>query len=771
MQQNPLQKVISLGGITHWKIRSKIVGLVITVILLSVAGLTVFTYFTISKNSIQTTGEDLVILGHETLNRSADVITAQVDNLQTLALSPAVIELVKTANKTYDGRDPKEIQAKIAELDQSWKDKSPAVEELVGQINNNPVSDQFMAFMQTFPNQVEVFATDIQGLTVAMTNRTGDYLQADEDWWQNAYNKGQGTPSISEVEYDESTKTWAVNIGVPIRDKVGGATIGILRGTVNVSSVFNALSQVTVGETGHAVLLDRTGRVLYAPNSDMLMKPAPEQLIAVTQKNDQGWRDDLADLDQQPAVIAYHRLEGNRGQALGWVILIDQDIAEINVPVVRALTNNLFVAGVITLILGLIGFMVARSLSTPLMIATRQAQQLAQGDLAADDAAAKYMQRNDETGDLLRAFHNLRIYVQEMAGTAGRLAEGDLTVQVAPHSKQDVLGNAFAQMVINLRNLITAVTDNAGKVNAASGELATFSAQAGEASSQISATIQQLALGATQQAESVTTAVELVEQVARTIDTVANGAQEQATAVGRSNEATAHITQSIQQVTTTINKIEIVREKVGQSARKVQEMGKHSRQIGSIIQTIDDIASQTNLLALNAAIEAARAGDQGKGFAVVADEVRKLAERSSTATKEIQTLIETVQYVAQDAVKAMEEAALEVDTQVEQVSAAAREMKEASAELVEVMETVSAVVEENSASAAEMASSSGSVRETIENIASISQENNAAVEEVNASTQEMSAQVIEVNNSARELSHMATALQQLVARFRVTHTG
>ena len=84
-------------------------------------------------------------------------------------------------------------------------------------------------------------------------------------------------------------------------------------------------------------------------------------------------------------------------------------------------------------------------------------------------------------------------------------------------------------------------------------------------------------------------------------------------------------------------------------AARMRELGSLSGNIGTVVETIDEIADQTNLLALNAAIEAARAGEHGPGFAVVADEVRKLAERSRSETRQIADLIERVQSSAQAA--------------------------------------------------------------------------------------------------------------------------
>ena len=134
-----------------------------------------------------------------------------------------------------------------------------------------------------------------------------------------------------------------------------------------------------------------------------------------------------------------------------------------------------------------------------------------------------------------------------------------------------------------------------------------------------------------------------------------------------------------------------IAERVNASSRAVAGLGARSDQIGAIVNTIEDIADQTNLLALNAAIEAARAGEQGRGFAVVADEVRALAERTTKATKEIATMIKSIQNETQSAVRSMSEGVAEVTLGTAEANRSGQALEEILGQIDELTAQISQV--------------------------------------------------------------------------------
>jgi len=172
--------------------------------------------------------------------------------------------------------------------------------------------------------------------------------------------------------------------------------------------------------------------------------------------------------------------------------------------------------------------------------------------------------------------------------------------------------------------------------------------------------------------------------------------------------------ESRQAVQDTIGGMNSIRDQIQETSKRIKRLGESSQEIGSIVELINDIAEQTNILALNAAIQAASAGEAGRGFAVVADEVQRLAERSASATKRIETLVQTIQSDTNEAVSSMEQTTAEVVAGArlaEDAGTALGDIERVSNDLSALIQNISAAARQQSAAATDTSATMNVIQE------------------------------------------------------------
>ena len=302
--------------------------------------------------------------------------------------------------------------------------------------------------------------------------------------------------------------------------------------------------------------------------------------------------------------------------------------------------------------------------------------------------------------------------VKGLVALADQVAAGNLAAVDVDYQDRDEIGKlavTLNKMKADLRSMVQSVKDSVAAVRSSA---------------------EQMSAGAQENSASVQELANSANEFASAVERLNQSTQELSSLAQHTNELAAQGTSEVGQVVQAMNEIDTV---VSGLARKINDLGRHSDEIGSIVSIITGIADQTNLLALNAAIEAARAGEQGRGFAVVADEVRKLAEQSAQAAGEITNLILRIREAVQASVAQAGDGTGKVKAGLEVVAHTGRMFGEiaevvdaltrgiaqiaaTSAELAAGAEEMSATTEQQSASVQQMASSAAGVARAVEEV-------------------------------------------------------
>lgn len=309
-----------------------------------------------------------------------------------------------------------------------------------------------------------------------------------------------------------------------------------------------------------------------------------------------------------------------------------------------------------------------------------------------------------------------------------RLAEGDLTHKAKIPGKDEFSWLAWEYDCArkSLFNLLTDLVRQTHQVGEAarqtasiSGRITRSSDQQSDAASAIAASIEEMAVSTSE----VTESMEQARQLA--------------------NEAETESERGTGVISDVQNEVANIATAVRHSADVVDDLGRLSTEIQSIVKVIDEVAGQTNLLALNAAIEAARAGEQGRGFAVVADEVRKLAERTSQATQEIRGMIESIAKGTTEAVASMHQSVAQLERGVALAGEAGKAIGMIHTSTHKVASTIAGVTD----AMAEQHSATAGISRNIEEIARTAASNSTETRQMDATAGAMDSLAREMTES------------------------
>jgi methyl-accepting chemotaxis protein len=390
----------------------------------------------------------------------------------------------------------------------------------------------------------------------------------------------------------------------------------------------------------------------------------------------------------------------------GWTLIMEVQRQEVLAPANEVLLRSGIIAAVLFLaLIAAVFFISEANISTPIGHIMEVFGQIGVGNF---DARAE-VTSSDELGILATSLNAMldntlsliqtreerdamQSSVVKLLDEVSGVAEGDLTAEAEVTA--DITGaiaDSFNYMIGQLRQIVSSVQDATLQVSSSANEIQT--------------TAEHLAQGSETQAMQISDTAAAIEEMAVSIQQVSENAALSAT-VGE--QALVNAQRGAKAVRDTVEEMNRIREQVQETAKRIKRLGESSQEIGEIVQLIGDIADRTSILALNASIQAAMAGEAGRGFAVVAEEVEGLAERSTEATRQIETLIRTIQSETVEAVTAMETTTQEVvagSELADQAGQALAEIEGVSNRLAELIQSISLASKQQARGSEALASS------------------------------------------------------------------
>ena len=641
-------------------------------------------------------GYQIFHLSIKDFESSSSAALKQADQYLTLFVDETLQNVTQLSN------DPR-IQNSLGELTSYANTTStPTTNHTVMTTAEKEIFFIFESAVKNHKNYDAVFmGTSDGGFTVApdMPLFAG-FDPTKRGWYADAM---QSSSALMTSAYLSSDGTFVSTVTKAVKD-TSGKTIGAIGVDVRLSTLTTLTNSIKIGKTGYVMLVQNDGTIISDPkHTDFGFKKLTETgLPAYKLFNDKtsGVYDiELNNVTQKANIYT--------SPTLGWKLICIIDESEVTSGIYDILWKLSLFGIILLIILSGVSYMVASSISNPIVVAVTHIAELAQGNVKRD-VPAEMMERSNEIGDLATSMNNLVNTTRDKILLAESIANGDLSHEVKLASEDDILGVSLEKMTANLNDLINVI-------NSTTQLIASNSTHVSDSSNALSQ-------GATEQAASIE---EITSSMAEINSMTKANAENAVTANQNSKEA-----------------MQIARvgaDEMTQMVSAMTDITESSDNIKRIIKVVDEIAFQTNLLALNAAVEAARAGQHGKGFAVVAEEVRNLAGRSAKTAAETEDLIE--------------QSAERVNNGTQIVNKTAESLDG----IIATISTTANLVADISKASDEQSIGIDHISIGLNQIDTVTQQNTASAEET--------------ASAAEELASQARRLQEVVARFKLkSHT-
>ena len=431
--------VIIIVAVQVWRVsgslRNKLLIGITSLTIISVAILAFFNYYNNQLNLTASSGAAIKSVADSQAAAIGNILLQETQVLQSFDLSKVVQDRVDQVNASY-GSDQAANLSQIQLLDTQWRAADKADnnnDPLVSKALNSEVASELSEFKDTFPENVEVFVTDKYGANIAATNRTSDYYQADEAWWQASYNNGQGAVYIGEPEFDQSSKTFGVILAVPLYSHGTKEVSGVMRTTIKMDSILAILNANVLGGTGHTSLYLPKGQVLD-PKNENGVRPTDPNALALLPELTSAKTYDTFTLDSVPSVVSAAQVTSTDSEVqagiknLGWQVVVSQTQADNLAPIRKQTQSTIVIVLIILVISALAGLFLAQLLSNPIVRLTAVAEQIAEGN----NAVQAKVESTDEIGKLASTFNSMTAQLREFIGSLEqRVAERTESLELA----------------------------------------------------------------------------------------------------------------------------------------------------------------------------------------------------------------------------------------------------------------------------------------------------------------------------------------------------